>query len=472
MHMAIELNNRTKILAGVVVLAAVGAGAWFFFLEDFLSEPPPKPAAVKSAPAGAPKQADAAKAGEAGKAAVVASKQAEPAKAAAAAAGAKPIPTSPDRLIAEVIETAGVKARLQNYGVGAAIRQKASDADSKEISQISARTFDVEAMTAEIAAGLKSAFDADRMTRFLEILRQPAAARIAALSAGPGPEETAKLLEGLSKNPPSAARQKLIVAVDEIMQVSETGVQLATLEAREVEDASLAATQKAGKRAPKETKQKVAAQNTASQGAMRNAFRNLLHVTYRDATDQELADYIKLVDTDTGRWGMEVLANAQRAAIEARTHDFATAVAQVLVRQQVTAQAPAQKPAEAVEEQKAAEKPRAAPAEAPGYRRPANIRDAYSRYNDVISATVMRDRAAVKELLEDGKNPNARQSDGITPLMIAVSNGDADIAAMLLAKGADPNLRAGGRSALSIAKSRGSSGAALVQLLERNGAKD
>jgi ankyrin repeat protein len=54
--------------------------------------------------------------------------------------------------------------------------------------------------------------------------------------------------------------------------------------------------------------------------------------------------------------------------------------------------------------------------------------------------------------------------------MIASSNGDAEIATMLLAKGADPNLRAGGRSALSIAKARGSAGAAMVQLLERSGA--
>src|SRR6185295_1161891 len=58
-HMAIELNNRTKILAGVVVLAAAGAGAWFLFLEDFLSEPPPKAPAAKGAPVAAPTQADA-----------------------------------------------------------------------------------------------------------------------------------------------------------------------------------------------------------------------------------------------------------------------------------------------------------------------------------------------------------------------------------------------------------------------------
>jgi hypothetical protein len=135
----------------------------------------------------------------------------------------------------------------------------------------------------------------------------------------------------------------------------------------------------------------------------------------------------------------------------------------------------APEPVAKVEEQKQPEKPAAVPAapvETPGYRRAANIREVYSGYNDVITATVMRDRAAVKELLDDGKNPNARQRDGITPLMVAVANGDADIATMLLAKGADPNLRAGGRSALSIAKSRGSSGAGLVQLLERGGAKN
>ena len=76
----------------------------------------------------------------------------------------------------------------------------------------------------------------------------------------------------------------------------------------------------------------------------------------------------------------------------------------------------------------------------------------------------------MKELLDDGKNPNARQKDGLTPLMIAAANGDADIASMLLAKGADPNLRASGRSALSMAKARPSAG--MVQLLERSGAKD
>jgi ankyrin repeat protein len=64
-----------------------------------------------------------------------------------------------------------------------------------------------------------------------------------------------------------------------------------------------------------------------------------------------------------------------------------------------------------------------------------------------------------------------RQKDGMTPLMIAVANGDAETAGLLLAKGADPNLRAaGGKTALSLAKDRNS--APLIQLLRSRGAKD
>jgi ankyrin repeat protein len=126
--------------------------------------------------------------------------------------------------------------------------------------------------------------------------------------------------------------------------------------------------------------------------------------------------------------------------------------------------APAEKPASG---------PAAAPAEPVGYRRPANIRNLYSRYNDLMTATVMGDGAAVKELLEDGKDPNARQSDGKTPLMVAASRNDLAIATLLLAKGADPNLRAaGGMNAMALAKARGPAGAPMVQLLQRSGARD
>lgn len=480
--MAFELNNRTKIIAGVAVLALAGAGAgWYFFLQD--TAPAPR-ATAPAKPAAKPVAQAAKGAADASKAAAPAAK---PAPVAAAKPAAKPIPTNPDQLVAEIIETSGVKAQIQIFArevgrnasqASQSEGQKMSDADAKAIYEIAGRNFEPEKMTAEVATSLKTAYDAVRMARLLEILRQPLALKMAAMETRQTPpEETARLLEDIQKTPPPAARQKLIQTLDEIAQSSETGVQLATLTARETVDAMLTELQKAGKQIPKQARQVMGTQIVASQGAMRSGFRNMFLITYRDASDAELAEYVKLLDTDTGRWGLQLLAGAQRSAIESRVRGFAREVAQLAVRQAL-AKGPAAKLAAPVEEEKPAEKlpvaaAPAAPAEAPGYRRPANIRDVYTRYNDLVSASVMRDSAAVKELLDDGKSPNVRQSDGLTPLMIAASNGDTGIAAMLLAKGADPNLRAlGGRTALSLAKARGADGAQTVQLLQRSGARE
>ena len=54
--MKVELNKRSKILLGVVVLVGALAAAWFLFLEEMLNPPPPpvakapKPAAAAAAP--------------------------------------------------------------------------------------------------------------------------------------------------------------------------------------------------------------------------------------------------------------------------------------------------------------------------------------------------------------------------------------------------------------------------------------
>jgi hypothetical protein len=176
---------------------------------------------------------------------------------------------------------------------------------------------------------------------------------------------------------------------------------------------------------------------------------------------------------------MELLANAAKPALASRGSALGREGAQLALakRPGAAAKAPAQPAPEPAVKAAPAEAPvvtaTAAPAAPVGYRRAANIRELYPRFNDVVTATVMRDQASVKQLLDDGKTPNARQSDGMTPLMIAVGNGDTAIAGMLLAKGADPNLRAaGGTTALSLARSRGAGGAELVQLLQRSGAKD
>lgn len=505
--MAIELTNRTKILAGVVVLALAGAGAWFFYFQD--DAPPPRAAAAakpaakpaadapKSAPEAA-KQADAPKAAaEDAKQVAAASPAAAPAASAPAAAApaapvaAKPIPRNPDQLIAEVIETSGLKAHFQTFGRETMLKagaggqaQKGLDADDvKAVNEIVSRVFEPGKMTEELAANLKAAgnFDVERMARFLELLRQPIALKMTSRELRSVPPEAIKeFSDNFRKSPPPNARVKLIQAIDEVTHTSEVAADMANAMARSMIDTILDSMQKAGKQVPREARQLVGSQLNSMRGQMRGQFRTIMYVMYRNATDEELSAYLKLLDADTGRWGSELLTNAIRPVLVSRGTTLGREVAQLAIAKQAmgkqaVAKALAPQPAAKSEEEKPAETPIAAaapaPAEQPGYRRAPGIRDVYTRYNDVVSATVMRDSTAVKELLDDGKSPNSRQGDGLTALMIAAGNGDVDIAALLLAKGADPNARApGGRTALSIARARGAAGA--VQVLERSGAKD
>ena len=477
--MAIEISNRTKILAGVVLLVAIGALAWIFFLEEFLSEPPPKPAAVASAP----KQADASKAPAA---APGATPKAEAPKAAAAAKpAAKPIPANPDKLIAEVIETSGIRAQFQAFAREAVLKVDVGSGapgpvEVRAISDVFGRVYEPGKMGEELATNLKSNLDVERMGRFLELLRQPIVQKMTAAEIRNQPADVIRdAIEEQRKNPPSAARVKLLQDLDDVTRTTEVALEMNSTLARSMVDAMLAELQKGGKNVPKEARQMVGSQLNAMRDQARAQIRSVLHATYRGASDEEVGAYVKLLDTDTGRWGNEVLANAVRPVLSVRAREAGAEVGRLAMARRGAAAArapaaPAPEPVARTEEPRAAAPVAAlaAPLEVPGYRRAANVRDVYTRYNDVMTATVMRDRAAVAELLNDGKNPNVRQKDGFTALMVAASNGDTEIASLLLAKGANPNPRAGSISALSLARSRGPAGAAMVQLLQRSGARD
>jgi hypothetical protein len=241
--------------------------------------------------------------------------------------------------------------------------------------------------------------------------------------------------------------------------------------ARDMVDAMLATLQKAGKPVSKEARQALGAQLQAIREQVRANVRTRLFAMYRDASDEDLAEYVKTIDTETGRWGFETLTGALKPVMLSRGPAIGQEIAQLALAAEKARPKVAAKAAPKPEAEVAAAAPKpAAPAEPPAYRRPDDIKTLYSRYNDVITAVVMRDRAAVRELLADGKSANARQSDGWTALMIASANGDAETARMLLAKGADPNSSAPGPvTALSLAKRAGH--AEVAKLLERHGAK-
>jgi len=472
--MAVQINPRTAIIAGAGALVVAGAAAWFFLFQD---EPPPPPKPVATAPAPAAKPAATA----------AATPGAEAPKSGAArptAGKPAPIPSDPDKLVAEIVELSGMRGYFQTFGretmlasnvQGQGQQVGMSPAEVREMLDMVERVFPVDKMTEEFANNVKAAFDTVKMGRFLELMREPVARKLhAAETRNLTPEAIREYTEKFRKEPPSAARQKQVQTIDEITRTSEIGGDMALVIARDTMDAMFEAMQKLGKPVSRDERQMAGSVLNASQGQMRSTIHTALHMRLRDASDDDLAEYVKLMDTEAGRWGMEVLANALRPVMESRAKSFGRELAQfAMAKVKSAAKVAAAAPAvpEQKEPPKAAPVAAAAPAEAPGYQRPAGIRPLYSRYNDLVTAVVMRDPAAVRELLADGKDPNVRQSDGFTPLMIAAANGDTAIAQALLAARADPNLRGpGGQSALALARAR--SNADLVQALERSGARN
>jgi ankyrin repeat protein len=81
------------------------------------------------------------------------------------------------------------------------------------------------------------------------------------------------------------------------------------------------------------------------------------------------------------------------------------------------------------------------------------------KYNDLVTAVLYRDAEAVSQLIKLGRWADKPDSRGTTPLMLAVEQGDARTAQVLLKAGAEPS------RAVRVAQDRGD--AAMVDLLKR-----
>lgn len=91
------------------------------------------------------------------------------------------------------------------------------------------------------------------------------------------------------------------------------------------------------------------------------------------------------------------------------------------------------------------------------------------KYNDVMTAVMYRDAAAITQLLDLGWWVDRPDTNGVSPLMAAAWNGDLALVQLLLERGANPNLRARGGSVLDYAGRSGD--ATVIELVKRAGAR-
>jgi hypothetical protein len=478
------MNNRIKILIGAVVLIGAGAAAWFLYLEEWLN--PPAPVATAAKPAAVPAKPGAEPAKPAATAAAPKPAAAEPAKSAAAPA------SNADQVVAAVMEASGMNANLAKFGAefasSAGAGGELTPADLRAITAVGERIFEPKQLSAEIAGNLKKNYDAERMPKFLELLKSPVHVKMVGYETrSTNPGDVKQFVSGYDRNKPTPERARLVARIDNATKATELITEIALGMARVTAERMLEEMEKSGMQIPASARQQMSNELLSQKDKMRAEFHKMLHFVYRGVPDAELEQYAKLIDTDIGRWGGLQLHNAMRIALEPRGRELAKEMIQLAIASQASGAAPRAKPVpvaaaqpEPAPSEAAAEKPAAEPAkvaaapakavEPPAYRRPENTPELYRKYNDIITAVVMRDAVAAAELLDDGKNPNARQSDGQTALMVATGNGDMEMIKLLLAKGADPSLRGPqGGSAASVAKASGR--AELIKLLEGHGAK-
>lgn len=92
------------------------------------------------------------------------------------------------------------------------------------------------------------------------------------------------------------------------------------------------------------------------------------------------------------------------------------------------------------------------------------------RFNDIMTAVLYADQATVAQLLDLGRWVDKPDSNGLTPLMVAVHLRDEGMVRLLLERGADPNVQApGGDVALEMAQASGEGG--IERLLRDAGAR-
>lgn len=477
-------NRRALVIGGIAVLVLAGAAAAWYFL--FGQEPPPAPQPVARVQVRKP-----------------APKPVAPPRIEEA-----PIPKTANAAVAEVLARSGLDTFAQHYREGALQSidnpppgtSKFTPADVRAFREAVNRVLADDKLNSLLTEQLERSFEPIQFGRFIRLLRQPIAEKMTKLeSQTPAAAEVKQFVDKLKANPPSQDRRDLIQRIDVATGSSEWASDMSVAVTRSMVEGALAASGEATKDAMRD----VARDMTQLRRQMQTQIHTLLFYVYREASDAELKQYAELLESETGRWGTTMLANALKSVIESSGRELGTEIAKIAVARRdamaggkrvETAEAPKPEKPEATEaiktmsraeamamhkaepqpaakaEAQAEPKPRRAPAAAYVYRRPPNLPVLYEHYNDLVSAVWMGDFPAARELLDDGKNPNARDADGNTALMIAALRGDFAMARLLLTRGADATAgKPGGETPLELAERAGNFD--ITRLLRSHGAK-
>lgn len=267
-----DIKKAVMVVVGVGVL---GLGGWLAW-DTFMAEPPPPPPP--------PPQA------------VVKPKPKPPAE------------VPPEKLVAELLTLSGVSKSFDDIPAKVLQGAQQSSARSRdpavvaEVEKIMQDEFRSERFHKRVQQALIKDFDRKRVETLIAAFRAPLAKKMVEVEgAKQDPQAVAAFAKGLAKNPLPKERIDLVQRLDAVTRAGEITAEIVVSTTRAMVAGATGGD--AGKMAAFDK------QMGAQRGKLAEALRNAVLVTfayiYRDVSDADLGEYLKLYESEDGKWLME-----------------------------------------------------------------------------------------------------------------------------------------------------------------------
>lgn len=271
-----QLNfDIKKAVMAVVGAGVLGVGGWLAW-DTFMAEPPPPPP--------------------------------PPPQAAAKPKPKPPAEVPPEKLVEELLTVSGVRKsfdQIPEKVLQGAQRSSAKPNDPAVVAaveKIMQEAFRSERFHKRVQASLLKDFERKRVEALLAAFRAPLAKKLVELEgAKQDPQEIAAFAKGLAKNPLPKERIDLVQRLDAVTRAGEITTEIVLTTTRAMVSGATGG-----------DAQKMAAfdkQLGAQRGKLAEVLRNAVLVSfayiYRDVSDADLGEYLKLYEGEDGKWLME-----------------------------------------------------------------------------------------------------------------------------------------------------------------------
>ncbi len=240
----------------------------------------------------------------------------------------------------ELLERSGLRVQLEGLAAGVRVQflrgqGRISNQDRATIDRIASTNFDADAIYSRIKLEFERNLDAEKLAGALAWYRSPLGKRITALELmALAFEKGWDSAVSIERKQASLQRIALVERLDASGGASETTVDVTLSIVRSLTRAFQPVLPASARVSNAQLEDQIATARSRTLEQIRGACLVSMLLAYRSLTDQELAEYVKFVESEAGQWYMSVMNSALLVAIDvaaaATASDLATAVPQVV----------------------------------------------------------------------------------------------------------------------------------------------